>query len=148
MNIVFRERQHQTSPTHTHGHTRNSINVRFHVAEVISREMSLARVKGRFKRSTLNFVTLPRSQPNGRNAEASIVHRNGLKANGENVLLHAVKMEHESVKFIVKSLKLMGELMTIVYCISFMARVGKFFSQPHSSINSLSFIYFSFSLVL
>jgi hypothetical protein len=69
-------------------------------------------------------VTPLRSPPNGRNAEASTVHHSGLKASGENVLLHAVKMEHESVKFIVKSLKLMGELMTIVYCISFNVAKG------------------------
>jgi hypothetical protein len=126
MNTVYRERQpSKTSPTHTLGHTRNSINVLCRAVEVISREMSHVQVKRPFKRSILNFAMHPRSQPNGRNAEVSIVLRSGLKASGENVLLHAVKMEHESVKFIVKSLKLMGELMTIVYCITFIVRVGK-----------------------
>lgn len=115
------------NPTHTHGHTRNSMSVACHAVEVISREMSHVQVKGQSKPSIQNFVMLPRSQQNGRNAEVSIVHRSGLKANGENVLHHAVKMENKSGKFIVKSLKLMGELMTIVYCRSFMARVGIFF---------------------
>lgn len=114
MNTVYQERQQsKTSPIHTHGHTRNSINVLCRVVEVISREMSHVQVKRPFKQSILNFVMHPKSQLSGKNAEVSIVLRNGLKANGENVQLHAVKMEHESVKFIVKSLKLMGELMTI-----------------------------------
>lgn len=141
MNIVCSGRQRQKSPTHTLGLTRNSINVRCRAEEGISRGMSHAGVRGQLRQSTLSFVTLPKSRPNGRNAAFSIVLRNGLKASGENVLLHAVRTEHESEKFIVKSLKLMGELMTIVYCISFMARVG-FFSQPHSSIILLSTIYF------
>lgn len=128
MNTVCRELQHLTNPTHTLGHTRNSMNVVCHVVEVISQEMSHVQDKSQVKQSIRNFVMPPRSQLNGKNAEVSIVHRSGLKASGENVLHHAVKMENKRGKFIVNSLKLMGKLMTIFYCRSFMARVGIFFT--------------------
>lgn len=54
-------------------------------------------------------ATLRKNLPNGKNAEHSIAHRNGLKVNGVNVPHHVDKMVQESGRSIAKRSVLTGE---------------------------------------
>lgn len=109
MNTVYRGLLHRKSQIHTRGHLRNSKRAQCHVVAVINRVMSHARVNERYRMSIQSFVMFHRNQLRHKSVDPWTVHRNGLKANGESARHRAVKMEQESVKFIVKLSKLMGE---------------------------------------
>lgn len=63
----------------------------------------------------LAYATLLRNLRSGRNAVCSTVLHNGLRANGQNVQLHADKMEQGNVKFTAQKLVLAGNISGAFY---------------------------------
>lgn len=110
MNTVYRAQSRLKNPTPTRGLSQNSRLVQCHAVVVINHEMFHVRVNEHSPMSTISCVMPHKSQQNGKNVDHWIAHRNGLKANGENVQHPADKMERANVKFIVKLLNLMGKL--------------------------------------
>lgn len=110
MNIVYREAVlHQRSPISTRGHTQSLKSAQNHVVAVTSRETSLALNSVHQKLSTMDFAMRHKNLLNGRNVEFLTVHRNGLKANGQNVQHHVDRTVHVRERFIVKKSAQMGE---------------------------------------